>query len=77
MEKESKEKKGGNRLAHLREIETKLQKEWKDNKVFEAVAPENWSEKTTFEAKNKEKSSIYAPCETHRALFLCLQSLPQ
>ena len=61
MEKESKEKKGGNRLAHLREIETKLQKEWKDNKVFEAVAPENWSEKTTFEAKNKEKFMVTFP----------------
>ncbi|MCQ2819627.1 MAG: hypothetical protein MJ252_20375 [archaeon] len=60
MEKQPKEKeqKGGNRLAHLRELETKLQQEWKENKIFEASAPEDWSSKKDFDTKNKEKFMV-------------------
>ena len=54
-------KKGGNRLAHLRENEIKLQNEWQANHIFEAVAPDNWNEKQDFETKNKNKFMVTFP----------------
>ena len=60
--KDTKEaKKGNNRLAHLREIETQLQKEWEDNKVYEAKAKENWQDTEDLETKNKEKFFVTFP----------------
>ena len=53
--KDTKEaKKGNNRLAHLREIETQLQKEWEDNKVYEAKAKENWQDKCDNKRKQRK-----------------------
>ena len=38
-------KKNTTRVKHLHEIEEKLQKEWQEEKIFEAKALENWKEK--------------------------------
>ena len=54
-EKNEQKQKGGNRLAHLREIEKACQEEWEKNKIFEAKAEENWKEKEDFNTKNSKK----------------------
>lgn len=43
------------RRDHLRNIETKLQDEWKLNKIYEAKADLDWETKMSFEEKNKTK----------------------
>jgi len=45
------------RLSHLRQIEIELQKKWKENKVFESDAEENWKDKYNLEQKNAKKIS--------------------
>ena len=60
-EQKGEEAKGGNRLAHLREIEQARQKLWKENHVFEADAEEDWKSKYDFDTKNKKKYLITFP----------------
>ena len=60
-EKKDEEAKGGNRLAHLREIELARQKLWKENHIFEADAEEDWKSKYDFDTKNKRKYLITFP----------------
>jgi leucyl-tRNA synthetase len=54
-EKKQKQEKGGNRLAHLREIEKSCQELWEKNKIFESKPEENWIEKEDFNTKNSKK----------------------
>ena len=49
------------RLSHLRQIEKERQKAWKENKVFEADAEENWNNKYNLEQKNAKKFLITFP----------------
>ena len=49
------------RLSHLRQIEIERQKIWKENKVFEADAEENWKDKYNLEQKNSKKFLITFP----------------
>ena len=49
------------RLSHLRQIEKERQKVWKENKVFEADAEENWNNKYNLEQKNAKKFLITFP----------------
>ena len=60
-EQKGEEAKGGNRLAHLREIEVARQKLWKENHVFEADAEEDWKSKYDFDTKNNKKYLITFP----------------
>ena len=60
-EQKTEEAKGGNRLAHLREIEIARQKLWKENHVFEADAEEDWKSKYDFDTKNNKKYLITFP----------------
>ena len=60
-EQKGEEQKGGNRLAHLREIEIARQKLWKEKHIFEADAEEDWKSKYDFDAKNKKKYLITFP----------------
>ena len=60
-EQKGEEAKGGNRLAHLREIEIARQKLWKENHVFEADAEEDWKSKYDFDTKNNKKYLITFP----------------
>ncbi len=53
--------KGSKRLDHLRQIETNLQKEWKEKKLFEATHEKGWEEKYSFEEKNKQKYLVTFP----------------
>lgn len=43
------------RLDHLRNIETTLQKKWRENRTFEVNHVPQWSSKMTLEEKNKSK----------------------
>ena len=49
------------RLSHLRQIEIERQKIWKENKVFESDAEENWKDKYNLEQKNAKKFLITFP----------------
>ncbi len=49
------------RRDHLRKIEVELQKEWKNNNIFEAKADLEWSSKMDFEEKNKKKYLVTFP----------------
>jgi leucyl-tRNA synthetase len=49
------------RRDHLRKIELELQKEWKNNNIFEAKADIDWSSKYNFEEKNKKKFLVTFP----------------
>ena len=60
-EQKTEEIKGGNRLAHLREIELGRQKLWKEKHIFEADAEEDWKSKYDFDTKNKKKYLITFP----------------
>ena len=60
-EQKGEEVKGGNRLAHLREIELGRQKLWKEKHIFEADAEEDWKSKYDFDTKNKKKYLITFP----------------
>ena len=60
-EKPEDQAKGGNRLAHLREIEQECQKQWKEHGVFYADAEEDWKSKYDFNTKNNKKFFVTFP----------------
>ena len=60
-EQKGEEAKGGNRLAHLREIELGRQKLWKEKHIFEADTEEDWKSKYDFDTKNSKKYLITFP----------------